>query len=127
MSKPKIYPVGLRVKAAKDLSRGLNVRKGDLGTVSSVFLAYDTEDTLDGLTETYPYDVVFDGNDHEIPVDRDEIEDARSFWDRWFSRKNKGPGYVPILDAERHFGTEETAQAFQQVQETGTPVNVKGE
>lgn len=112
------FKVGDRVQASKIASISLmGIRPGWKGTVTEVLEEYTT----------YPYRVHFDKDKfpkrmRDVLVAASEIiAIPPSLWQRFLDR------WFPARDAEKHFGTSETMEAFQRVQENGKAVNVKGE
>jgi hypothetical protein len=119
-----IFKVGDKVRTTKPLTDSYTVETEPKGIKGTVVAIYHSTQTSDGLSRTYPYDVVFEGSTTlHTPVRRDEIEPR--FWYTRFWHKVKSA--TKPRDAERHFGTEETVSAFEAVQKSGVPVNVKGE
>jgi hypothetical protein len=121
------YQIGDKVQAARELVDyfpGAGKRVIPADTVGYVSAIFDS-----GNINTFPYDVnfvgenlVFYANDSDLvpytePV---PVADTRTRWQRFLDR------WFPKRDAERDFGTEETAEAFTQVQQNGTKVTIEG-
>lgn len=125
------YAIGDKVVAAEDLVDWVGLgeaRKkrvtpaGTVGYISGIF-NYGNDGSV------FPYDVnfvdadwVFYANDNDLhpytePV---PVADTRSKWQRFLDH------WFPKRDAEREFGTEETAEAFTQVRQSGTKVTIEG-
>ncbi len=92
----------------------ITIPKGTVGKVTRVWLAYH-DFTM------YPYDVAFEGvDDFLFYVSRDEVEKVKlpSRWRRFLDK------YFPTRDAEKHFGTDKTVEAFHNVKNA---VSTEGE
>lgn len=78
------------------------------GTKGVVTAAYS------GTHSSFPYDVFFENQPAVFPMAEDEIE----LYVPWYRRLwNKLVENTKPRDAEKHFGTEKTEQAFLEIQE----------
>ncbi len=92
---------------------GLEVPVGTKGKVVGVF-------SLQHKEPTYPYDVLFKGIPFKMLVAEEEIRELRNPWVRFLDR------VFPKRDAEKDFGSEETVEAFRNVQKHGEKVTLEG-